>query len=249
MLHEEERDVAKKWVVGGIQLSICGIENQMAIENGMPLRVIGYDGASYRAQLLDKDIKRLVPVVTVVLNFNDRPWSAPKTLKKALEIPDGWEEYVSDYKINVFDIAWLSNEQIEMFQSDFGIVADFFVRKRRDKNYVPSQKVIQHVDEVLKLLSVMSKDRRYEQAIPTKKGGENTMCEILQGFIDRGVEQGVEQGMERGIEQGIERGVFALIDTLKEFRVPDAEIPTRICDKFNIDEASAQKYIRKYQGC
>lgn len=44
-------------------------------------------------------------------------------------------------------------------------------------------------------------------------------------------------------------GVFARIDTLKEFRVPDAEIPGRICTKFNMDEASAPKYSKKYQGC
>lgn len=270
VLHEEERDVVKKWVVNGIQLSICGIENQTAVEHGMPLRLIGYDGASYRSQLLDKKKNRYVPVVTLVLNFSDHPWNAPKTLKAALDIPDGWGEYVSDYKINVFDIAWLSVEQVEMFKSDFGIVADFFVRKRRDKSYVPSQRVIQHVDEVLKLLSVMSGDRRYEEVSLTKKGGQNTMCEILQSFIDKGIEQGVEQGMkrgiqqgmergieqgmergieqgiERGIEQGVEKGIFVQIDTLKEFGVSDAEIPGRISQKFGVDPQSAHAYLERY---
>ena len=55
-------------------------------------------------------------------------------------------------KINVFEIAWLTDEQISMFKSDFRIVVDFFVRKRKNKDYVPDNKTeIRHVDAVLKL--------------------------------------------------------------------------------------------------
>ena len=45
-----------------------GVENQIAVDKKMPFRIIGYDGASYRGQLLDK-VKKIVPVVTFVLYF------------------------------------------------------------------------------------------------------------------------------------------------------------------------------------
>lgn len=78
-------------------------------------------------------------------------WRAEKHLKDLLDIPEGMEEYVNDLKINVFEIAWLTDEQISMFKSDFRIVADFFVRKRKNKDYVPDNKTeIRHVDAVLK---------------------------------------------------------------------------------------------------
>lgn len=63
-------------------------------------------------------------------------------------------------------IAWLTDEQLEMFKSDFKVVARFFVNKRRNPDYVADDPTeIQHVDEVLKLLSVMTGDRDYEKVI------------------------------------------------------------------------------------
>lgn len=36
-------------------------------------------------------------------------------------------------KINVFEIAWLTDEQISMFKSDFRIVVDFLFERERIK--------------------------------------------------------------------------------------------------------------------
>ena len=36
--------------------------------------------------------------------------------------------YVADIKINVFEIAYLSDEQLNRFHSDFRIVADLFCK-------------------------------------------------------------------------------------------------------------------------
>ena len=49
-IHEQERDVSKFWESGEIRISILGIENQTAQHSDMPLRVIVYDGASYKQQ-------------------------------------------------------------------------------------------------------------------------------------------------------------------------------------------------------
>ncbi len=54
-LHEEERDVVKRWKSGLINIAVLGVENQSAVFKPMPLRVIGYDGASYRSQLTEYD--------------------------------------------------------------------------------------------------------------------------------------------------------------------------------------------------
>ena len=56
-LHEQERDVAKFWQNdGSIRICLYGLENQTAVDYDLPLRIINYDGAGYRMQLLaDKD--------------------------------------------------------------------------------------------------------------------------------------------------------------------------------------------------
>ena len=75
------------------------------------------------------------PVVTLVLYFGtDTKWTAPKSLCKCFVVPEELKPFVSDYKINVFDIAWLSDKTIEMFKSDFKFVAQYFQTKRTTSN-------------------------------------------------------------------------------------------------------------------
>ena len=79
-----------------------------------------------------------------------------------IDIPEGLDKFVNDYSMQVFEIAWLTEEEIERFQSDFRIVANFFVKKRKNKDYIPDDPTeIKHVDEVLKLLQVITGDDRY----------------------------------------------------------------------------------------
>ena len=72
--------------------------------------------------------------------------------------------FVNDYKVNLFEIAFLSREQVNLFQSDFRIVADYFVQKREKGDYIPKPQEFVHVQETLQLLSVMTGDHRFEDA-------------------------------------------------------------------------------------
>jgi hypothetical protein len=55
-LHDMERDVAKRWKKNGIRIACVGVENQTAPDSRMVLRVLGYDGAEYRAQCLKENL-------------------------------------------------------------------------------------------------------------------------------------------------------------------------------------------------
>lgn len=116
-----------------------------------------------KSQLLVKG-GEIYPVVTIVLYFGQKRWIKGRSLYDILDITDEWKPYVSDYKINIFEIAYLTPEQVKMFKSDFRIVADYFVQMRINKDYIPSKETIKHVDEVLKLMSVLTQDERFEQA-------------------------------------------------------------------------------------
>ena len=193
-LHEIERDVAKRWKNGNIRVACIGFENQTAADPDMPLRVIGYDGAEYRAQLLaENPASRRYPVVTLVLYFGyDRPWNGPLSLKERMDIPEELEAYVNDYRINLFQIAYLTQEQVQNFQSDFRIVADYFVQKREKGDYVPSTQEITHVQETLQLLSVMTNDRRFEEIYNERnrvEGGLHNMCDVLDRAVNKGEDQ------------------------------------------------------------
>lgn len=192
-IHEQERDVSKFWKNGEVRISILGFENQTVQDYNMPLRVIGYDGASYKMQVNDKNLKKKYPVATLVLYFGtERKWTAPKNLLGCFKVPDELKPFVSDYKINVFNIAWLSKETVDMFQSDFKFVAQYFRAKRLNKNYIPTEEEIKHADELFKMFTALTGDKFFEMAynevISNKKGGI-TMCDIVQGFVQEGRDQ------------------------------------------------------------
>ena len=201
-VHELERDVAKYWKEKEVELAICGIENQSVVEKNMPFRVIGYDGTAYRSQLLEER-KKILPVVTIVLYFGtDRHWNSRKKIKELMEVPQCLDSYVNDYQMHVFEVAWLTEEQISHFRSDFKVVANFFVQKRKNRDYIPDDPTeIRHVDEVLKLLQVMTGDKRYEE-IFRKKKGVRSMCDVAERLEKMGIEKGIEIGRSEGEIKG-----------------------------------------------
>ena len=214
MLHELERDVVKRWRKGAVRFACIGIENQTAADPDMTLRVIGYDGAAYRVQLSDeKQSRERYPVITIVLYFGyDKKWDKPLHLLEKLNIPDGLDPYVNDYKVNLFQVAWLSDEQIAMFQSDFKVVADYFVQKRKNNSYTPTKTEIKHVEAVLQLLSVMEHDDRFVETIYSEDGGKvKSMCDVL----DIAEQRGEKRGEARGVKLGEERGAKTVIDLIR----------------------------------
>ena len=94
----------------------------------------------------------------MVLYFGNIPWEKYKTLLEIVKVPNELKPFVSDYNTNIFEIAWLSKEQVELFKSDFKIVADYFVQMRTNKDYKPSRQIIKHVNEVLQLMAVFTID-------------------------------------------------------------------------------------------
>ena len=205
-IHETERDVVKRWKKEDRDLAWIGRENQTASDPDMVLRIMEYDGAEYRAQLLKDGQKERYPVVTLVLYFGyDRHWSYSAGLRDRLQIPDGFKTYVSEYQINLLEIAYLTDEQLEMFESDFRIVADYFVQMRKNGEYHPEPRPIRHVRETLHMLSVLTGDNRFEEVNNEGQEGVRTMCEVLDRAEKRGEQRGLEQGIKQGVEQMILR--------------------------------------------
>ena len=202
-VHEQERDCAKYWKKHKVRIALCGLENQTVQDNDMPLRVIGYDGAAYRAELLDDSQRVRYPVITLVLYFGDKPWTAYRRLKECFEVDERLEPFVNDYKINVVEVSFLTEEQVKMFKSDFRIIADFFVQSHNGK-YKPSEDNIHHADEVFKLMSVLTGDKRFDESynnyinMNKNSQGDVKMCKVLDDLINEGIEKGIEKGHSEG---------------------------------------------------
>ena len=77
------------------------------------------------------------------------------------------------------------------------------MQKRMTNDYKPSADLLRHVDETLKLMTVLTGDRRYEEAVQTLPAeGGVSMCEVLDRVENRGIEKGLAQGKREGLAQG-----------------------------------------------
>ena len=201
-VRSQERDIAKYWRKSKINVALFGLENQTVANKLMPLRVFGYDGAEYVKQSRKENSdKAKYPVITLVLYLGyEKRWNYPKTLFEVLDIDENIKPYVNDFKINLFEIAYLDREKIDLFKSDFRILADYLYQMRVNRDYIADETTIEHVEELLTLMSAMTGDNRFEETINDLKGKENiNMCEVLDRVEARGIEKGRMEGRQEGI--------------------------------------------------
>ena len=209
-----------------VRISLLAFENQTSYDKDMVLRVLGYDGAEYRSQLSGEE---RYPVVTVVLYFGDRPWGPNRTLHDTVRIPEKLNPYVNDYRLNLFEIAYLPEEWIKLFKSDFRIVADYFTHSRENPDYRPKDPVkFRHVEEMLTLMSVLTGDSRYTELMYDEEGG---LAETMDKVLDRAEARGIAIGEARGRAEGaiqtltrlVQKGLLSLTTAAQEAGLTPAE--------------------------
>ena len=205
-IHSQYRDVAKYWKNSQINIALFGLENQTVPDKLMPMRVIGYDGAEYKKQVLEENrYKKKYPVITLVLYMGyEKNWKYSNSLLDLLEVDENLKPYVSDYKINVFEIAFLDREKIDLFKSDFRMLADYLYQMRTTDSYKGDESDIKHVDEILMLMSAMSGFKNVENII---KVAHERKVSNMKGFFELAEEKGLEKGIELGRTEGREEGL------------------------------------------
>lgn len=229
---EQERDVKKFWKNRSIRIAVLGSENQTAEDPECIFRNFGYDGSDYRDQVRRRnEVRRenarrkrdaapgtvtellpvpdFYPVITVTLYFGEKRWKSSLSLKDHVKIPDGLDEYVSDYKINLFEIAYLTDEQVSMFKSDFRYVAEYFVESRKQRegkqpNFKYSLEQIKHVEEFVELMNAVTNSKQFSDLpmILNERGGETMWTYLFDNAREQGEKLGREQGEKLGREQG-----------------------------------------------
>ena len=250
---EQERDVAKYWRKDKIRIAMIGFENQTESDADMIFRTFGYDGAAYRDELNADKLgkpKERYPIIAIVLSFDYlRRWSYPLTLKETLNVAPELEPYFNDYKLNLFEIPWLSDEQVTMFKSDFRYVADYFVYLRKhkgnDEEYEPPEGTVDHVTEIMNLFSALTNENRFSAIEEQLTARERIKMRsaMLDAAEERGrllgVDQGISQGISQGITQGENRMSVLMNKLLRDGRTQDALMATT-------DKIFCEKLYRAY---
>ena len=241
-IHEQERDNVKIWQSNRIRIAMIGFENQTDTDNYEPARVLSYDGSSYKEQLAEikncrknkKPVPSLVPVITIVLHFGKNTWKNT-SLYDCFSVPDYLKDYVSNYKINVVNFTDLPKEKVEKFKSDFRIIADYFYQIYHGESYIPCDKPMDHPDAVLKTMTALTGDHRFEDSINelTAAGKEKTMCKALDIIVARGEER-VEA-----------RGIKIFIKDKLEDNIPESKIIEKLKKNYDMTEDIAKAKIKE----
>ena len=184
-------------------------------------RVLSYDGASYRTQLVEEERKKrknktgneeeaqdIFPVITFVIYYGEEEWKHETSLHKRLNLDSELKSYVSDYSINLIDLKKLSEDDINKFKKDFKLIADYMVKGSKHK---ADRIDLNHPEEVSELILRLTGE---ELPIPieSEEGGKN-MEKFFEPMFERAEARGKAEGEARGRAEG-ESSLARLISLL-----------------------------------
>lgn len=174
------------------------LENEIQAKQKTVLRKAGYKGALYRRQLEGTEA---YPVVSLLLYWGTAPWKQPVSLKEFFQEADlepGTWQYITNAKLHVYEMAHLPKQIRNRFQSDMRIVVDYLAE---GQSYSPTGQKIVHPEALLLMLKALTGDTRYlkirNDMSKEEKGGNITMCELLDKYENRGIQKGIQQGEAR----------------------------------------------------
>ena len=138
-----------------------------------------------------------------------------------------------------------------MFQSDFGIIADYFVKRRKGYKTIENHKQIKHVDEMLKFMKIFAEDERFLKLnLEKKKKGAITMCTILDAAEERGVNRGETLKLIMMVQKKIKKGdsIAKIADGLVEDEIVISPIYKMVKEYPEDTERDIyERYMRPFQ--
>ncbi len=221
------RDVVKKMAYG-VEFVVMGIDNQMKIHYGMPLRALLYDGLGYlkeyqeiakqrkneggkvtEDEFLSKIRKedRLHPIITIVIYYNEKPWNGPLCLRDMMvEMPEEISRIFSDYKMNLVQVRdsdryIFNNEDVKTV---FEISREIF---RGNLDQI-TQKYNRDIDAELAAVIGQITDSNEITRQASKKEVVN-MCTALEKWEKRAEEHGAENKQREIILKLLKKGYNA----------------------------------------
>ncbi|MCM1304881.1 MAG: Rpn family recombination-promoting nuclease/putative transposase [Lachnospiraceae bacterium] len=225
-------------VRGGSPCALYTLENQSDVDSRMPLRCAGYDGAAYRRQYKAGSGQGIYPVISVVLNWGEKPWKAARSIRELLEHPihQMAEEYLDKNRIHVFDMRFLGRTVRERFEGDIRVVLDYL---SDNESLVRRRQKLRNPEEVMRMLYALSGDERYLDGIKMmEEEGERSVCELLDSMVNKGIQQGLQQGRQQGVK--------VLIATYKEFGATYEATAAGVKEKYDLEDAEVQKDMKMY---
>ncbi len=245
--------IRKKSTVYGAELMMLAAEGQEHIHYAMPMRVMGYDYGTYKKQYDDnaqrygsaggleedeylsrmKKSDKLIPVVTVVVYYGEKPWDGALSLREMLEIPKEFTGYVNDYRMHLVearknDLILHNIKNIDFFKL-LEILLDRSSPPREARDRAIAYVKQRHVDRSVVMTVAGAANCKIDYMESEER--EADMWTVFEATKAEGVAEGRAATI---LEMGLEFG-FTEEDILK-----------RLQSKLNISLQSAQEYMERF---
>lgn len=222
---EKYRDIFKKSVLKLTKEAgflFIGIEDQTMIHYAMPVRSMLYDSISYAGQI--KDIARLhrkqkdklsgeeflsgmtakdklIPIITIVVYFGQKEWSAPKSLHEMFgELSPKLLEYIENYHIHLIDPHQMKEQDFEKLGESLQYVMRF-IAASGDKTAMVEllKKYPEQYGHMEKDAAELLKACTNINIEIAKEKEEVNMCKAWDDMAEDSRKQGLSQGIENVI--------------------------------------------------
>jgi hypothetical protein len=270
--------ICKRSTRHGVAFVMLGNEAQEHIHYAMPLRLMGYDYGTYKKQYDEKArkyrndpeikqtleddellsgmkrIDRLIPVITLVVYYGERPWDGATSLHELLTVDEELAPFVNDYKMLLVEAKKNDQKLHNVENIDLFNLLSIFLNeeKRMEKanEYVREHEVAGEV-----LMTVAGVTGRKSICDVSGKKGEDAMCTIWEEIEKKGRDVGREEGREKGREEGREEGhtqgllegrARGIIDMGLEYGLSENDILKQLQKKLKISAQEAKEYFEQF---
>jgi len=250
--------VSKKSLVYGVELVMLGMESQEYIHYAMPMRLMGYDYGTYKKQY-DSNAKRystskgmeedeylsgmkktdkLIPVITIVVYYGEKPWDGAISLHGMLDIPEKMKPFVNDYRMMLVEARKNDLTLHNMNNVDFFNMLETVLDKSIPGNEA-KEKVIKYarehdVDKTVIMTVAGAANCKIDYNALAEKGDVD-MCTLFDEIAKENEAKGVAKGEAKGI---VETGV--------DFGLSENDILERLQKKLNVPLQKAQEYLKMF---
>ena len=257
--------IQKKSSVFGVQFVLLGLENQERIHYAMPMRVMGYDYGTYKKQY-DSNAKKyktaddmeedefvsrmkktdkLLPVITIVVYYGEKPWDGAKTLHEMLDIPEEMKPYVNDYKMLLVEARkndlQLHNINNRDLFSLLEIILDSSLSKNERKEQAIEYSRKNKTDRSVAITVAGATNTKLDYSVFEK--GDDGMCTLFKEIAEESRAEGEAKGRAEGEAKGRARGI---IETGLDFGLSEQDILERLQIKLEVSFEMAQEYSKMF---
>ena len=180
--------------------------------------------------------EKFAPIITLVVYFETGgSWGGARCLYDLLEIEDELKEYVTNYRLNLYDCH--EHDTFEEYKTGLRQIFET-VRYAEDK-----KKLKEVMEENREAYSRIDSDtRNMLEVVANIKIPEE--CRVMDAGKERyDMCKAFEDMRQDGYDEGIEKGIRVLIQTCIELGVSDDVIIEKCAEKYEITRENAKQYV------